>query len=295
MSEEHSGAGESWASALEEGVSGKWYLWEERTVLRVVGPDSERFLDGQVSNSVGRAKDGSAVPACLCNVKGRVEALVWLTWREDAWWVDGCFSQRDQILARLDRYLIADDCEIQDETGQWHLYHRFGAPGGGIPSRRIAQQEGGDFWVKATEPGPDWTRQEGVMRLTEEEWQRLTALSLLPLPGREINTDTFPSEIGLDHWAVDFHKGCYLGQEIVSRLKSVGSAKRQLLTTISALPLLSGQGLKAPGGLEGVATRDSVPWAEHGHVGVGIFKKKPGTIGPGPVRVEAVRAGEEPA
>ena len=50
----------------------------------------------------------------------------------------------------------------------------------------------------------------------------------VPRWGRELGEDTLPPEAGLDRTHIDYHKGCYIGQEIISRLKSVGHVNRQL-------------------------------------------------------------------
>ena len=51
----------------------------------------------------------------------------------------------------------------------------------------------------------------------------------VPAWGYELNSNTLPQEALLERKSVDFHKGCYVGQEIISRLKSVGQVRRLLV------------------------------------------------------------------
>jgi folate-binding Fe-S cluster repair protein YgfZ len=116
---------------------------KDRAVFRFTGPDRVRYLNGQVSNDVAKATESLAIPACLCTIKGKVEALVWIRADGESLLVDGEGSQREALHARLERYLIADDCEIEDVSEQVRLYHHFaGEAAGG------AAQAGG-----STSPG----------------------------------------------------------------------------------------------------------------------------------------------
>ena len=64
----------------------------------------------------------------------------------------------------------------------------------------------------------------------------------VPRWGRELDENTLPHEAGLDRTHIDFHKGCYIGQEVISRLRSVGHVNRELRGFVSAdgLPLTAG-------------------------------------------------------
>jgi folate-binding protein YgfZ len=71
----------------------------------------------------------------------------------------------------------------------------------------------------------------------------------IPRWGRELHEDTLPPEAGLDRTHIDYAKGCYIGQEVISRIKSVGHVNRRLTGFISAPgePLQAGWSVFAPG------------------------------------------------
>ena len=266
-------------------TSGRWFPLEDRAVFRIIGPDRVRFLNGQVTNDVSGPLDQASVAACLCNIKGKVEALVWISALGDSLILDGELKQRDVIQARLERYLIADDCEIIDETGETRLFHHFieGVPG--VISRRI-NQPGRDLVLKAD----DVLRFDPAGRITGEELRHLKLLAAIPEAGLEITGDEFPAELGLDRLAVDFHKGCYLGQEIISRIESVGRIRRHLRVIETDLALAAGVAVENDRGEIGITTRDSMEFGEKYFLSLAIFKLNP--IGDQPAENEPVKARE---
>jgi len=68
----------------------------------------------------------------------------------------------------------------------------------------------------------------------------------VPRWGAELSEDTLPPEAGLEEAAIDYHKGCYIGQEVISRIKSVGHVNRRLAGFTAAGPLAPGMTLHAP-------------------------------------------------
>lgn len=219
----------------------------DRAKLRLTGPDSERYLNGQVSQRVSLATPDRAVEACVCNVKGRLDGVIHITRSADgtALLIDAPAELRESLLARLDRYLIADDCEWEDVTESEALIHALGPrpdlPGAVWKTSRRFGPEGADLWIT-----PD-TRERLKGDLVPADHPEIEALRIrhgVPRWGAELSADTLPAEAGLDQWAVDFHKGCYLGQEVISRIQSVGRVNRVLsLLTITGGAVAVGESL----------------------------------------------------
>lgn len=235
-----------------EDLAGAWVEMENRSLFHVSGPDAERFLNGQVSNDVRRATKEQAIAACLCTVKGKVEALVWISRDDDGFLVDGQGEQREAIHARLERYLIADDCEIADRSEEIRLIHHFGEGIGGQASERCAVA-GRDLWLPRNAQIP----------LPEEERIRIDSFDDLQLAAGfpahpfEIDGDSFPAELGLNRRAVEFRKGCYLGQETISRIESVGRIRRRCSLIRGNVSWAQGATVRNSEGELGVATRPS--------------------------------------
>lgn len=248
---------------------GDWVELKDRCVFRLTGPDRVRYLNGQVTNDVSADLSNRTVSACVCSVKGKVEALVRVTAEEDALIVDGELSQRDFLLERLDRYLIADDCEWVDITGQRKLVHCLESRPGGRTSNRFLLP-GSDIWLAADEqPSLDET---GSMSPTQ--LQQIEILSMVPRSGWEITGEEFPAELGLDRTAVDFHKGCYLGQEVISRIQSVGRVKRSLVLIAAENEIARDSIVRNDKEQLGIATRPAVCFGEKKWVGLALFGGK---------------------
>ncbi|MDF1824882.1 MAG: hypothetical protein P1U68_09580 [Verrucomicrobiales bacterium] len=229
-------------------LDGRWIELKDRAIFRITGPDRVRYLNGQVTNDVAGPLDERAITACVCSLKGKVEFLIWISAFGDCLFVDGQLDQRDELFERLDRYLIADDCEIEDVTGQWKLIHHFEKGLSGVHSRRTGTI-GFDFFCETLPDLPEAKRIAGE-EFNEEQWR-----ALIPASPWEITGNEFPAELGIADWTVDFHKGCYLGQEIISRIKSVGTVKRTLILVTAETKLVQDSIVRTDDGFEGRITR----------------------------------------
>ncbi len=229
-------------------LAGRWIELKDRAIFRITGRDRVRYLNGQVSNDVAGPLQEKAIAACLCSLKGKVEFLVWISAGEDCLFVDGQLNQREALFERLDRYLIADDCEIEDVTDDWSLVHHFTDPGDGIPSRRTAWV-GYDLYLQAEFPFAKETEIDADV-FAESQWR-----ALIPAFPWEITGNEFPAELGIADWTVDFHKGCYLGQEVISRIKSVGKVKRGLILASAETPFERDSIVRTEEGFTGRVTR----------------------------------------
>ena len=228
---------------------GSWVRLKNRALFRISGPDRVRFLNGQVTNDVAGPLHEEAIAACLCSLKGKVEFLVWISALGDDLFLDGQIDQREELAARLDRYLIADDCEINDVTEGIDLIHHFDPNLAGVQSRR-SDQKGFDLYLNS-EASP----LKPTAEIPLEDFATRQALALIPEYPNEITGNEFPAELGLDQWAVDFHKGCYLGQEVISRIKSIGKVKRSLILAHAETQLQQDSKVRTDTGAEGRVTR----------------------------------------
>ncbi len=181
----------------------------DRAKLRVTGPDRIRFLNGQLTNDLTKPEPGLSVYTCALSAKGKLCGDLFVTPLKDALLLDYEAALRDSIPARLEKYLIADEVELEDVTEQFALFHVSNVV---LPDAILAEDtvttsnrfaiDGKDLLLPAT-------LKNLVPKLVNES----------PL---------IPNEAGLDERAISYTKGCYLGQEIISRIKSLGHVNRHL-------------------------------------------------------------------
>jgi folate-binding protein YgfZ len=215
----------------------------DRAKFLVSGPDARRYLNGQVTNDVSRLRNGTSCWALVCTHKGKIEADVVIGAIDDGFLIDAHPSLREPLLARLGRYLVADDCEVSDVTDKWALFHELPDP---IPPMNGATERRSDADVRASHiftssryavAGRDlWLPAEAPRPVAEAslEWLELFRIEHgVPAWGSELTPDVLPQEARLEARAIDFNKGCYVGQEVISRIKSVGHVNRLLVPLIA--------------------------------------------------------------
>jgi tRNA-modifying protein YgfZ len=205
-----------------------------RAKLRATGSDRVRFLNGQLTNDLREAKPGLTIYACVLTAKGKLCGDLFITPIEDAFLLDCHPALRETLPTRLEKYAIADDVEFSDQTDEFSLFHTLEPtlPEGILPEGIVSRSdrfglEGYDLLVPATLKNvvPQLLK-EPVLTAAELETFRIERG--IPEWGHELGEDVIPNEAGLDQRAVNYTKGCYVGQEVISRLKSLGHVNRKL-------------------------------------------------------------------
>ena len=209
-------------------------LLSPRALWKLSGPDAERYLNGQVTNDVTHLTDGHAFHAAICTAKGRMEGDVTIAMHVDDYYLDADAALRESLGARLDKFLIADDAVFEDISDDWNLSHVFGAKPPPAPENSfiIANARfglaGHDIWTSAAAPdlGP---------AVDADLIETLRLENGLPRWGTELTANTLPPEAGPHMLAgISYTKGCYVGQETIARLKSVGHVNKTLVFLRSA-------------------------------------------------------------
>lgn len=223
------------------------------TKLRLTGADRVRYLNGQVTNNVRSAKPDETLYACVTDAKGRIVADVHIHATPDSLLLDAEPGLRETLAMRLERYIVADDAELADVTEDWQVWHFWGPPSdldaSALRSNRFGVP-GFDLWLPSSAPAPVFGSRPV---LSEEDLETWRILQKVPRWPNELNAETFPPEAGLMERAMDFAKGCYIGQEILSRIKTTGKMPREMIAFESEAPVNQGDELVA-GKTVGVVT-----------------------------------------
>lgn len=242
-----------------------------RAKFRVTGADRFRFLNGQITNDLRQASDTVAIEACVLNAKGKLNAHIFVAALGETFLVDAEPDLRETLRARLERYVIADDVEIEDVTDKFSLFHILteGSPmpeNGRIVSVRRFAAPGWDIWSDPIRH--DAVRDElssGFVFIDSAASEVMRIEQGLPRWGRELTEEIIPIEANLEQRTIDYEKGCYIGQEVISRMKMSGQTNKRLcgLISLDNVPLLQGVKLSAPS-----ASGKEVGWitsATHSH------------------------------
>ena len=227
-----------------------------RAKLCITGSDRLRFLNGQVTNDVRKASESAAIEACVLTAKGKMNGHVFLAAAQDCFLADAEPELRELLLTRLERYVIADDVQIEDVTDQLSIFHVLSptgptaGDGWRLVSARRFTESGWDVWIDAA-------LHDVVARQLSSAFRFFDAASAevfrveegIPRWGRELTEEIIPIEANLEARAIDYEKGCYIGQEVISRIKMSGQTNKRLcgLVSLRDAPLLTGMKLAATG------------------------------------------------
>jgi folate-binding protein YgfZ len=236
-------------------VSGRGIYRLDRSQIALTGSDRVRWLNGMVTNNVRDLAEGHGVYAFVLNPQGKIQADLYAFNRGESLVVETERAQVEAVLQIFDRYIIMDDVEVGNLTGKVVAVAVVGpqsvatlaaigmvlAP---LQPLQFAQAQWADkavTVVRGDNPAvPDyeiWVSPEGA----EEIWnalvgagaeevhaEALEALRVacgLPKFSVDIRQRDLPQETGQER-ALNFTKGCYVGQEIVERIRSRGAVHR---------------------------------------------------------------------
>ena len=227
-----------------------------RAKISLKGNDRVRWLNGMVTNNIRDLALGQGVYAFLLNPQGHILGALFAYNRGDSITVDTDLSQLEKILATFDHYIIMDDVEVANLSDQVTALGISGpesrrvlaTAGLTLPETQPLQLQslnwrGADCTVVKGEDGQRdayeiWIAQDRVKDL----WDALLAAgatavgteaiemhriaSGVPSYGVDIRERDLPQETEQAR-ALNFNKGCYVGQEIVERIRSRGAVHRK--------------------------------------------------------------------
>lgn len=229
------------------------YRLPNRAFLRLTGSDAARYLNGQITQKVSEANTGKTLWTAVTNAKGGIEGVGCIRGLSDSSFLFDCPAEiGDEMEARLDKYLIADDCEWSREDEQWQILLGEDLKGQKTSSNRYREWTE-EAVVNNEESFPDLSPEKELL------WR---AQNAVPEWGREIKKGMLPAECGLYDLALSFDKGCYIGQEIISRMEAAGKTRTNLYQVKSEETL----------NLEGFSTFYEGP---NSMIGLMVAKKNP--------------------
>jgi tRNA-modifying protein YgfZ len=256
------------------------YRWQPACWLRVYGDDAATFLQGQFTNDLRLLSSQPVVYGLWLTLKGKVlaDSFVLRGASPNELWIGSYFSPAQIIRERIESHVIADDVTVEDLTasvaalslvGEGTGERIIGAGAGPasasswvFPGRRQRSQSYECVFLRsAGEPAvvAEIASTAGELSADELELRRISAG--IPAVPVDVGPTDLPNEAALETEAISYTKGCYLGQEVMARLKSMGQVRRRLLrvcgegTDIPALPAAVFAGSRRAGELRS-AMRD---------------------------------------
>jgi folate-binding protein YgfZ len=211
-----------------------------------------------LSNDVKKLAPGEGCPALLLNEQGRAVADLVVLATDDAILLAGNAESLGGARTALERFIVADDVEMVDESGATRALAVLGphdadvlgrlgvavppAPNGdahadvdgasAVVVRVASPGAGGFVWLAPAESASRlWTRLVDVGGATPVGYEAFEVLRIesgVPWHGRDVTAETLALEAPYDA-AISFRKGCYLGQEVMERVSARGHVNRKLV------------------------------------------------------------------
>ncbi len=236
----------------------------DRAYLAVSGPDAASFLQRMTSNEVSGLEPGQGRYGLQLDAQGHIVADFYSLRMDDHILLETDWARREPLRAVLEKHIIADDVEISDASEQLASFSVEGPQAGRLLKAALSQgaipgSELNHAWVRfgdtpvlvvrLSETGEDGFRLIFVVEYAQNVWEALAAqrrhvgwkpvghaaLNILrteagiPWYGAELSEQTLPPEAGLEQRAISYTKGCYLGQEMIERIRSRGHVNRKLV------------------------------------------------------------------
>jgi folate-binding protein YgfZ len=221
-------------TALHE--SAAWMDLSARGKIRVTGEDRVRLLHAILSNDVGSLEPGQGNYQFLLDAQGHILADANLYLFADHVLLDVEPGETAQVMEHIDRYIIADDVQLEDATASLATIALEGpeaekiAQGAIGPRTSLTGQPGVWFFLDPAGKGALIERLEcsGAGAATADDAKIVRVENGLPRYGDDFGATNLPQETRQESRAVSFTKGCYLGQEIVERIRARGQVHRVL-------------------------------------------------------------------
>ena len=293
--------------AVRDGGAGVIDLSSARGRIRVSGSEATMFLNGLITNDVKNLAQNRWMPAVFPTVQGRlIGAVRVIRGSGPEFLIDTETASHDAVLKTVSRFTLAGDFKVSDVTKETALLtvqgeraaevveKVFATPVSGLPGNGVVEtdvtiirashtgENGFDLFIDSSRKAELQQALEaaGAQPIGEDTFEILRVEAGIARFGQDMDETNVVPETNLDD-AVSFTKGCYVGQEIIVRIKHRGHPAKKL----TQLRFETDQQIE-PG-----AVIRSTENQEIGRVTSAVVSPKRGSIGLGYVRYEHMAEG----
>ncbi len=286
----------------------------QRTQLELTGADRQKYLHNFCTNEIRNLRPGQSCEAFVTTIQGKIKAHIFVFAEENSLWVDALPGYEDLLFAHFDKYLITEDVQFHRRSTDSVEFYACGPKvlsllaGSGLPVGDLAVSqhvrtslETNSISVRRV----DWLGAPGCLiqvpvAAASAVWKTLTAGGLhpaglqtyaalriaagFPEHGVDLTEDNLGQEAARTNLAISFTKGCYLGQEPIARIDSMGHVNQELrILRLQSGPIpVAGAKVLMPGEVREAGVVTSAAWdpAADAPIALAIIKRNylsPGT------------------
>jgi len=219
-------------------------------IIRLTGGDRASWLQGMVTNDVQKVAPGAGCYAAHLTPQGKIVAHMQVLIDADALWLILERAAIPKLLAAFDKLLIMEDVQMAEVSDDYSILTLLGPKASSAleawtdeplklagryahrkidDSRIVASELGYDIWVPREKEDKilHFLAQSGATAIDHGAWDVLRTEAGIPVYGVDIDETTTMPEIG--EAGISYEKGCYIGQEVVAKVKYIGHVNRRFV------------------------------------------------------------------
>jgi folate-binding protein YgfZ len=219
-------------------------------ILKVTGSERASWLQGMVTNDVEKLTPGKGCYAAHLTAQGKMVAHMYILADDDALWLTLERTAIAGLAAAFDKLLIMEDVQLSDVSDQYEVLSVIGPKSGSVIEswlgerldlndlyghrtfdgcRVVVSDLGFDVWVRRHQADKALRAlaQSGATAIDHGTWDVLRTEAGIPVYGVDIDETTTMPELG--ERGISYEKGCYIGQEVVAKVKYIGHVNRRFV------------------------------------------------------------------
>ncbi|MDQ8731477.1 folate-binding protein [Bradyrhizobium sp. LHD-71] len=213
----------------------------DRGVVKIGGDDARQFLNNLVTAELAEVKPGTARFAALLTPQGKIVADFLVTEAPAAqgggFLIDCPKPLADQLATKLNFYKLRAKVTVENLTGKFGVLAAWDGRPATMPDLAFADPRNGELGYRIVVPdgqSADVAQAIGAELVAPDMYEVHRIVCGVPNGGTDfIYGDAFPHEANMDRLhGVDFDKGCYVGQEVVSRMQHRGTARTRTVRVV---------------------------------------------------------------
>lgn len=225
-------------------------LLADRGVVRVAGADAARLLQGVISNDVDLLDHLAAIHAGLLSPQGKILFEFFVVRSGDAFLLETARDKAADLAKRLLMYRLRAKATIADASGEYRLLVVWGESAGPVGPQAILAYSDPRLpalGVRLLQPVAQEVAIAEPGLAAPGDWHEHRIRLGVPEGGKDYPLgDTFPHEADFDLLnGVSFSKGCFVGQEVVSRMHNRASVRKRVVPIEADMPLTAGAAISA--------------------------------------------------
>jgi tRNA-modifying protein YgfZ len=225
----------------------------DRGVVGVTGADAVKLLQGIITNDMDLLSAQPAIHTALLTPQGKILFDFFVVKAPDGFWLEAAADKTADLAKRLTLYRLRAKVDINDRSAEYRVFALWGgapealagAASTQFPDPRLAAL--GRRGLTRTPLAPDFTAASRALEVPAQDYHAHRIALGVPEGGKDYTFgDAFPHDADLDQLhSVSFAKGCFVGQEVVSRMQNRSHVRKRIVAIVGDAPLLAGAAITA--------------------------------------------------